>query len=83
MQAPDEQSSLGGFADGRSEASPDSEWIEATVAMPHKRNSTSVEQIQDRSRATRIVKQSESRQIVITPFFTHKYNVSVYDRIFH
>ena len=43
MQAPDEQSSLGGFADGRSEASPDSEWIESAVAMPHKRNSTSVE----------------------------------------
>ena len=35
------------FADGRSEASPDSEQIEPTVAKPHRRNSVSVEQIQD------------------------------------
>ena len=36
-----------GFADGRSVASPDSEQIEHTVAMPQMRNSVSVEQIQD------------------------------------
>ena len=39
------------FAHGRSEASPDSEQIEHTVATQHVRNSVSVEQIQDRVRA--------------------------------
>ena len=38
------------FAHGRSEASPDSEQIEHTVATQHVRNSVSVEQIQDRVR---------------------------------
>ncbi len=37
-----------GFADGRSEASPDSEQIERTARMCNERNSVSVEQIQDR-----------------------------------
>ena len=36
------------FAHGRSEASPNSEQIEHTVATQHVRNSVSVEQIQDR-----------------------------------
>ena len=39
-----------GFADGRSEASPDSEQLEHTVAEPLVRNAVSVEQIQDRAR---------------------------------
>ena len=38
---------FGGFADGRSETSPDSEGIEPTVAKPQRRNFPSVEQIQD------------------------------------
>lgn len=38
----------GGFADGRSEASPDSEQIEHAVVKPLMRNSVSVEQIQDK-----------------------------------
>ena len=36
-----------GFADGRREASPDSEQIEHTAVKPQMRNSVSVEQIQD------------------------------------
>lgn len=38
---------ISGFADGRSETSPDSEQIEHTVAEAQMRNSVSVEQIQD------------------------------------
>lgn len=37
-----------GFADGRSETSPDSEQIEYTAVKPLIRNSVSVEQIQDK-----------------------------------
>ena len=42
------------FADGRRNevASPDSEQIELAGAVPHRRNSVSVEQIQDRLRRT-------------------------------
>ena len=40
---------FGGFADGRSVTSPDSEQIELTVAKPQMRNSVSVEQIQEKS----------------------------------
>ena len=42
------------FADGRRNevASPDSEQIELAGAVPHRRNSVSVEQIQDRWRRT-------------------------------
>jgi len=42
------------FADGRRNevASPDSEQIELVGAVPHRRNSVSVEQIQDRLRRT-------------------------------
>jgi len=36
-----------GFADGRSETSPESEWIERTVTKSQKRNSTSTKQIQE------------------------------------
>ena len=36
-----------GFADGRHEVSPDSEQIEPAEAKPIRRNSVSVEQIQD------------------------------------
>jgi len=45
------------FADGRRNevASPDSEQIELAGAVPHRRNSVSVEQIQDRWRRTALL----------------------------
>ena len=59
------------FAHGRSEASPDSEQIEHTIAMQYVRNSVSVEQIQDRVRvranATLIV-----RSVMVEMFFYFK-----------
>ena len=38
------------FADGRSETSPDSEWIEPTVTKSQRRDSASEEQIQDQTK---------------------------------
>ena len=43
-----------GFADGRHEVSPDSEQIEPAEAKPLRRNSVSVEQIQDSARRQRL-----------------------------
>ena len=56
------------FAHGRSEASPDSEQIEHTVATQHVRNSVSVEQIQDRVRVRANVTLSV-RSVMVEMFF--------------